>query len=459
VTNVSATNVSYNLCVFPFKDYTVLPENVCVPNTLVHSNDAHYYVFNVESNAVFAEFATLNSTGDVDLYLRQFPPPGPQFGNYDWSSETFGTGDESITIDTNSFPFPLAGGPWYLVVVNREPGPVDYCIRAKQGVITPITSAQCGQFLLIGGNAVQYFQVPISSAALRAEFTVSNATGNVDMYINPHPPLSVPGPGNAIRSSTNPGNADELISLSQGSTPPLQAPGAYTIAITNLSPLLVSYSLCVTEQTNGIPLVNGTCLTNTLMGVSDTHYFAVNIFSNSMRADFMTLQASGNVDLYIQHFPTPTVGPAAFEYRSINPGSVDELLVVTRTNQPPLVTGDWYIAVVNQDPGSVTYCLKVMQYPALNPFDIRLFITNGFSLFPPHVDLGWTGYDIQEFHLEYSDSLSPPVWQPFADINGPVVFGPVGNASAPASHTFQDDGSLTPPGLPPMRFYRLRVLP
>ena len=114
--------------------------------------------------------------------------------------------------------------------------------------------------------------------------------------------------------------------------------------------------------------------------------------------------------------------------------------------------------VVLREPPPVTYCIKAVQYPALSPFAIRLFITNGL---PSYVDLGWEAFDFMTFHLEYSETLSPPIWQPFT-INGttPLVFGPQGNFRIITSFWHRDDGSLTPPGLPATnRFYRLRILP
>ncbi|MCI0745889.1 MAG: hypothetical protein L0Y58_10830 [Verrucomicrobia subdivision 3 bacterium] len=64
------------------------------------------------------------------------------------------------------------------------------------------------------------------------------------------------------------------------------------------------------------------------------------------------------------------------------------------------------------------------------------------------------------FHLEYSDTLSPPLWQPFAVGGAPMVVGPRGNNGIITNFWRRDDGSLTPPGLPATgRFYRLRILP
>src|SRR5678816_4477031 len=124
------------------------------------------------------------------------------------------------------------------------------------------------------------------------------AAGDLDMYINRYPPLSFPGPGNALAQSTNPGNANENVTLSTASTPPLQAPGTYLVAITNVGTVATPYRFCLTLVSNAIPLTTGTRVTNTLPRINSTDYYRVTILTNSQRADFITLDATGDVDLY-----------------------------------------------------------------------------------------------------------------------------------------------------------------
>jgi hypothetical protein len=272
--------------------------------------------------------------------------------------------------------------------------------------------------------------------------------------VNTYPPLSLPGSGNAVAASATPGTGNERITLSGSSLPQLQAPGTYLIAITNVSAANVSFQLCATQVTNAIVLTNnGFCVTNTLASLNDTHYYRVTIFSNSVRADFMTLGASGNVDLYVKRVIPPVPGPANSDYSSANGGAMNETNIVTTSSTPvPLAPGDWYIAVVNRDTGPVTYCMKVAQYPVLDPFNIRLRITNGV---PTRMDLGWNAFEFQRFYLEWTPNLStsPGSWRPFTNLDGsPREFGPV--AGTGTNFHYRDQ-----PLAGTNRFYRLNILP
>jgi subtilisin-like proprotein convertase family protein len=451
VTNLDSVNVTYNLCVIETTNYTPLVNGTCHSNRLYSLNvgDGHYYSIDVASNAVQLELSTQSPVGDLDLYLRRVPIPGIFPAEHDYRSINVGNVDERIIVTTNSTPVPLGPGLWYAVVVANEPRIIDYCITARQRVLESAPPAGCTNLTIAAGD-VRYFQFAVASNAFQVEFATTMANGDVDMYINPYPPLSLPGSGNAIRASATPGTGNESITLSSGSVPQLQAPGTYFIAITNVSAGPVSFRFCVTQTTNGIAVTNGVCVTNTLAALNDTHYYEVTIFPNSVRADFMTLDASGNVDLYVRRVSPPAPGPTSYNYRGENLGATNEIIVVTTGSPVPLAPGTWYIAVVNRDTAPVTYCMKVTQYPVLDPFDIRLRITNGW---PARMDLGWNAFEFQRFHLEWTPALSVVPWQPFTNANGtPIEFGPVGGTGTNFHYRHQ-------PLIGPMRFYRLNILP
>jgi hypothetical protein len=450
ITNLEPTAVTYSLCVIETTNYIALANNVCFSNSLLNSGklDAQYYVFDVAPDAIQVEFATF-SAQDVNLFVRRVPIPGMMLGA-DYASANAATGNELIVINTNSSPVPLAPGPWYIAVEYLEPGPADYCIRVKQYTAPDLTATPCTNAVIPAGE-VQYYQVGVSTSAFAVEFATTMANGDIDMFINPYPPLSLPGAGNAIRASATPGTGNESITLSSSSTPQLQA-SRYFIAITNVSANAVSFTLCANQITNGVPLTNAVCVTNTLAAINDAHYYQVTIFSNSLRADFMTLDANGNVDLFIRRVTPPAPGPSSFDYAGQNMGATNEILVVTTGSPVPLSAGEWYIAVVNRDTAPVTYCMKVTQYPVLDPFNIALRITNGA---PAHTDLGWNAFDFQRFYLEWTPTLSadPIPWQPITDGAGnPVEFGPVGGTG---TNFYHRDQPLMGPG----RFYRLNILP
>jgi subtilisin family serine protease/subtilisin-like proprotein convertase family protein len=456
ITNLEAVDVTYSLCVIETTNFISLVNNVCSNNTLYASGrrDAQYYSFNVADNAVQAEFSTA-SFGDVDLYLRRVPTPGLPASEHDYAEANAGVGNELIVIHTNSAPVPLAPGLWYLMVTAQGDAVVDYCVKVRQHVVEDLTAQQCDNNVTIAPYDVRYYQFMVPSDAFQVAFEARSLTQDLDMYVNPSSALPLPGETNYTKASVTRGKDDEYVVFSSASMPQLQAPGTYFIAITNVTDQFATFRLCAYLTTNGMALTNnGVCVTNTFAMINDgpyyqeVHYYQVTIFSNSVRADFMTLQANGDVDLYIRDTVPPAPGPTSFDYRSTNPGTSNEMIVVTTTNSPPLTPGDWYIAVVNRQAGPVTYCMKVSQYPVLDPFNIRLRITNGW---PTHMDLGWNAFEFQRFYLEWAPTLTTP-WQPFTNLSGPIEFGPVGGMGTNFHHRDQ-------PLMGPMRFYRLNILP
>src|SRR5438094_2568407 len=93
-----------------------------------------------------------------------------------------------------------------------------------------------------------------------------------------------------------------------------------------------------------------------------TDYYLFTLLPNGVQANFETLNASGNVDLYIRRgLPVPS--PSLSAYASLNPGTNNELIIVS--NGAPanaLAPGDWYLAVVNKDAVTVTYDVRVSQF-------------------------------------------------------------------------------------------------
>src|SRR6185503_6674161 len=154
------------------------------------------YSFDVTNGAVMADFALFAPTNNLDLYLRRAPIPGPQPGEYDYASETAVPGNEVIRITTNSSPVRLAPGRWYVLVFEWDSFPAEYCLKATQYVIPTVTNCVSSN---VPPGEVHYYQVAVASNAWSVDFIADAITpGDVDMYINRYPPLSLPGAGNAI---------------------------------------------------------------------------------------------------------------------------------------------------------------------------------------------------------------------------------------------------------------------
>jgi len=347
-----------------------------------------YYVFSVSSNAVQANFEILAPDGNVDLFVRQGLPL-PDANHFDYSSTNPSVSNEFIAVATNSTPLALAPGDWYLAVVNRDPIPVNYAVRATQYVpattnLVRLTNCLIHTAVVAANdpqmnNGLDYYVFTVSSNALTATFEVLSPSGNVDLFIGPDVPL--PTPANFLYSSENPLNSDESIPVSVGIFYAFTSPAWY-LAVVNRDPSNVVYSVRVTETiatTNGvIPLISGIPLQDRVAAGDGScevgiNYYRFNVSSNALVANFEVLSPDGDVDLFIRPgFPLPIPGSEA--YRSANPGLSEEFIEVTRNSVPVgLIPGDWYLAVVNRDTNAVTYYVRATQWTPTN----FVVLTNG----------------------------------------------------------------------------------
>ncbi|HEY5232160.1 MAG TPA: hypothetical protein VIK35_01320, partial [Verrucomicrobiae bacterium] len=137
---------------------------------------------------------------------------------------------------------------------------------------------------------------------------------------------------------------------------------------------------------------------------------------------------------------------------------------VLTTNSAPtniVAGGTYYLGVQNTNGVAVTYGIEVnfqLAVPAVtltNAVSISGIAyassggTNGFLL-------TWLAPSNELFKVQWAASLAPASWGTFTNIvgyNTNVVVNPTN-----AQFNFLDNGSQTPPGLPPIRFYRLILL-
>jgi hypothetical protein len=91
----------------------------------------NYYVFNVSTNAVRAQFEILAPSGNVNLVARKGLPL-PSLASHDKAGTNGGTSAELIVLFTNSTPVALTPGDWFLSVLNPTTNAVTYSIVATE---------------------------------------------------------------------------------------------------------------------------------------------------------------------------------------------------------------------------------------------------------------------------------------------------------------------------------------
>ena len=398
--NVTTTN-SFTLCVnFDRSDTNDLSSVVmlstnrpCYTTNILATNLLQYYSYDVSSNAVAVIFSISNNTPNVDMVVnRRLPLPNPQRFLLD-SRNPFDT-PEYIAV--TNFNFGL-GGRWYIGVFNVTNMPADYtiCVQEVLGLrYTDLTPLVCTtNAVSIPSNSVHYYRYTVSPAALRTHFTVSNiVNGNVDLFVTRDTAFPPPSTSNFVVASTNPGTNSELAAVSLASRPAFVPGATYYIAVTNLSPTNVTYRLCAYQFIGYTPLANGVCAQSSLQHSNDANYFRFNIRNDSVQADFSTLNANGNVDLYLSQFPPP--GPGFFEHDYNGgelPGNADENITVTTGSPIPLAPGNWYLVVVNREAGPVNYCLRATQTNSFEVDTNHIALPNGVC-FTNTVNAGETQY-------------------------------------------------------------------
>lgn len=395
-------------------DFDITPLSDGVPVSGAHAGDTlpQYFSYDVSSNATAVSFQLLNLSGNLDLVARR-DSSLPTLAGYDYGRFSPGTNDEEIIVFTNSMPVSLAPGRWYLGVFNADPANVTYTILATEytnpfpNIITLTNRIVCPNANSGDGDATDYYHYVVTAGAMRAQFEITDPTG--DMTLVARKGLPLPTLTNYACLSANPGLNDELITLFDCSTPVSLTPGDWFISAVNVSGGPAAYAITATEFSShgtdvsitGCYVLNdGFCLTwNSLPGI---HYYVegkTEVNSPDWALVSATLTAADVLTEYCVPLPSP------YNFFRVGEGIVVKLEV-------PLVSID-----------GIT------------------FATNG-------VLLHWLAPTNSQFRVQWTPSLAPPAWDTFTDIV----------TSTNGAFEFLDDGSQTG-GFDSPRCYRLERVP
>ncbi|MDD5139466.1 MAG: S8 family serine peptidase [Verrucomicrobiales bacterium] len=234
------------------------------------------------------------------------------------------------------------------------------------------------------------------------------------------------------------------------------------VGLTNVVAISAGYfhSLALTPQTLTnifvLPIIPGLPQTNNISGNSIT-YYQVNVPVN---ADFATntllFATNGTLNIWFSTNTPPTLNATNATQLGFNVTNGVWILNTNGVPPPPLVPGStYYLGVQNPNSFTVYYGIQVdfhlvtpiIPPPFTNVITISSIIrTNGGFL------LTWFAPSNDLFQVQWSGGL-PPVWNTFTNIVSYNTNYPANATNA--EFTFFDDGSQTPPGLSPIRFYRL----
>jgi hypothetical protein len=309
-------------------DITPLTNMIALTNTLAATVQPRYFLYDVSTNAVAVAFELLQPTGDVTLVARHGLPLPDEFG-FDYKSANPGTNNEAIIVATNSTPFPLTAGRWYLGVFNHAPTPVTNAIRATEfgpPTIIDLTNGVPFTFNSDSGPALtNFFHFLIDQTNESALFELYALSGDVDLTLERNKlPYSAPYFG----FSGNPGTNNEQIVI-RTNILGTDINGDWYLGVPNNTGSNVTYTIRAVVSTNGIlnpggpinigvtppanPSIDGPTIT---FQAIDGEWYEIQVSSDLVTwVTVATVQATGGTVSYTD--PTPMAGQPARYYRII----------------------------------------------------------------------------------------------------------------------------------------------
>ena len=261
------------------------------------------------------------------------------------------------------------------------------------------------------------FRFDVSSNAQAVAFDLYGLDGDLDLVVRRDLPL--PAITNFHYASIRAGTQSEDIILFTNTQPVALAAGRWYLSVLNPGALAVNYTVRATEFTNLPPfieLTNAVPYTNSNAGIgiepSDFYHYVAT--TNANRLQFETYGANADLTLVARRgLPPPGLG--LYDYRSANPGTNGELIVVI-TNSVPVSfpPGDWFITVVNTSGGPADYVVMATEWPDTGrPLTV---VSSG----PVGGDycLTWNSVPGAHYFVRGKITLGDPAW---ANLSGPII--------------------------------------
>jgi hypothetical protein len=300
-------------------------------------------------------------------------------------------------------------------VFNRAVTNVDYTIVATEytnvfpTIITLFSSIPYANTNAGIGTNIDYYRFVVSSNAVRAQFEINGASGPMSLVARRGLPL--PDLTSYSVISTNPGTADELISLLDNFGTVRLTPGDWFLGAVNISGGPVTYSIKATEYfayATNIVIINPTVTSNNFCfswsSVPGVPYYVQGV-TNLGSTNWTTLSGTITASALQTTFCIPL--PSIYQFFRVVQGTSPLVVPVVSTNTISSV--------------SVT--------------------TNGILL-------KWNAPTNLQFQVQWTPTIPTASWNTFTNII----------TSLTGSFSFLDDGSQSG-GLGGMRFYRLLQLP
>jgi hypothetical protein len=264
VTNPTADAVTFSFGVW--FDITTLTNCEVTTNLVGIAGIPRYFQFDVPTNAgPFAvpgnvNFRLTGAQSNLTVVLSQSLPL-PDLTSYDYISERPCTNDEVIMVVTNSTPFPIRTGRWYVGVFNSTAADVSFtaeaCYTTNYPVLIPLTNAVPYVAALTdpfvappGPPRSFFFQFEVTNIVDAILFELYGLSGDADLVVQRHvPPGQAPYFDGSFRLSlTN----EQIVVRRSFDVPDLR--GQWYLGVYNNQPTNVAYTIRAAVSANGLLL-------------------------------------------------------------------------------------------------------------------------------------------------------------------------------------------------------------
>lgn len=410
---------------FVFQTNTALPRVLVpgVPNDQeIRPGQILYYIVDVPSFARFATNILFNATPPapgLNFYFNQVRPPAFGATNVGDAVFALNAANHTEVLSTSSTVPPtstkatlLPGQRYYLAIENPAAGvntTFTIYVDFDLAVLPPSTDLTNGVPYCTTNPTplgMDYYHYNVSASSVRAQFELKNLSGDMTLILRRGLPPTL-----AVFDylSANVFTNDEVITVFDFSQPVSLTPGDWYFAAANLSTGPVSYCAAVREWaaygtniviTNAFMGVSSFCLTWTsLEGIPYFIEGVTNLTSTNWVAVSPTVYGTGYATTYCVPLPSP------YQFFRVREGQ-------TQTSYVP--------------------------QPVITRIRKRF---NG-------VEITWSGPPGQQYKVDWSSSLTPPLWNQFSETV----------TSATGVYQYLDDGSQTG-GFGATRYYRLVLQP
>ena len=345
--------------------------------TLLTSESAYQISVPAGATRLEVKIRTTTPGVDVDLYVRAAEVPRVSNGavQADYASEG-DTGDETIVITPQSTP-PLRAGTYFIALGVFTPN-----VRVAGTLLATVTTAGSSNTVgqpLIAGLPQRFVIAPVSSAALigdpsfridvpsgtgRVRVVLQTTTPNVDvdLYARYGQTPGVGGSAIAADYKSEGLTGDESLDIGPQSTPPLRSGtlfislGLFATGVRVEGSVVVYIDSAAPPPQNAVELSSGMPGRFTLPATAEPTLYSgtsgfriqVPVGATSLTVRLNTTTPNADVDLYVRRGSDIDLadGEIVADFFAEGPTG-NESLTITRTSNPPLEPGTYFIGFGN----------------------------------------------------------------------------------------------------------------